>query len=284
MSPSAAGPARQADRAGTRTHALAAYSLLAYGLSWAWLIPMAVAGSVVVQGSGEPSHFPALLGPMLAAVLVAWRTGDLPRLLRSMTMVRVPLRWWAFALSPVLVGCGVWALLAVVGTDLPQASGFAEMSGLPAALGVVAVTALVLLVNGFGEETGWRGFALPQLQRRHSPLAAMSIVAVLWAGWHLPMFFVVGNFRTFGAGTVVGWFLGLLAGSIVLGWLYNRSGGSVVLVAIWHAGFNMVSGTAAATGALAAVTTTAVMMLAAGLVAAEVISRRRGRPSVLGPR
>lgn len=201
-----------------------------------------------------------------------------------MTMVRVSLRWWVFALSPVLLGGSVFAVLALVGADLPQASGFAEMSGLPSALGVAAVTAVVLLVNGFGEETGWRGFALPLLQRRFSPLAAMSIVAVLWAGWHLPMFFVVGNFRSFGAGTAVGWFLGLLAGSVVLGWLYNRSGGSVVLVAIWHAGFNMVSGTAAATGALAAVVTTAVMMLAAGLVVVEVINRRRGRPSVLGPR
>lgn len=284
MSSSAAGPARQVDRARTGTSALVAYALLAYGLSWAWLIPLAVSGSVVEQGSGQPTHFPALLGPMFAALLVAWRTGDLPRLLRSMTMVRVRTRWWVFALSPVLLGCVVWAMLAMAGAQLPQVSGFAEMSGLPSTVGVAAVAALVLLVNGFGEETGWRGFALPLLQRRFSPLAAMSIVAVLWAGWHLPMFFVVGNFRSFGAGTVVGWFLGLLAGSIVLGWLYNRSGGSVVLVAVWHAGFNMVSGTAAATGVLAAVATTAVMTLAAVLVAAEVIARRRGRPSVLGPR
>ncbi len=80
------------------------------------------------------------------------------------------------------------------------------------------------------------------------------------------------------------WFLGLLAGSIVLGWLSDRSDGSVVLVAVWHAGFNMVSGTAAAAGVLAAVTTTAVMILAAVLVAAEGIARRRARPSVLGPR
>ena len=76
----------------------------------------------------------------------------------------------------------------------------------------------------------WRGFALPLLQRRFSPLTAMLVVAVLWAGWHLPMFLVVNNFRSFSVGTVVGWLFGLTAGSIVLGWLYNRSGGSVALV------------------------------------------------------
>ncbi len=143
---------------------------------------------------------------------------------------------------------------------------------------------LVLLVNGYGEETGWRGFALPLLQRRVSPLTAMLVLAVIWAGWHLPMFLVVDSFSGFSAGTVVGWLLGLTAGSIVLGWLYNRSGGSVALVAVWHACFNMVSATAAASGLVAAVVTTVVMVQAVVLVIAELVAWRQGRPSVLGPR
>ena len=83
---------------------------------------------------------------------------------------------------------------------------------------------------------------------------------------------------------MVGWLLGLTAGSIVLGWLYNRSGGSVALVAVWHACFNMVSATAAASGLVAAVVTTVVMVQAVVLVVAELVARRRGRPSVLGLR
>ena len=158
------------------------------------------------------------------------------------------------------------------------------MSGLPSVIGVGGVLVLVLLVNGFGEETGWRGFALPLLQRRFSPLTAMLVLAVIWAGWHLPMFLVVDNFRGFSAGTVVGWLLGLTAGSIVLGWLYNRSGGSVALVAVWHACFNMVSATAAGSGLVAAIVTTIVMVQAVVLVVAELVARRQGRPSVLGPR
>jgi membrane protease YdiL (CAAX protease family) len=65
----------------------------------------------------------------------------------------------------------------------------------------------------------------------------MLVLAVIWAGWHLPMFLVVDSFRGMPAGMKVGWFLGLTAGSIVLGWLYKRSGGSVALVAVWHASF-----------------------------------------------
>jgi membrane protease YdiL (CAAX protease family) len=239
---------------------------------------------VVQQGQGWPTHFPALIGPMVAAILVASRTGTLRRLLLSMVRVRVPLRWWAWALSPLaLLAIGLVAEL-IAGEQLPQPADFSRMTGLPSVIGVVGVAVLVLLVNGFGEETGWRGFALPLLQRRFSPLTAMLVLAVIWAGWHLPMFLVVGNFRGFSAGTVVGWLLGLTAGSIVLGWLFNGSGGSVALVAVWHACFNMVSATAAASGLVAAIVTTVVMAQAVVLVGAELVARRRDRPSVLGPR
>ena len=44
---------------------------------------------------------------------------------------------------------------------------------------------LITFVGALGEETGWRGYALPQLQRRFSPLASSLILALLWFGWHL---------------------------------------------------------------------------------------------------
>lgn len=265
------------------TRTLTAFVLLAYGLSWMWLLPMAAGGLLVLQGQGWPTHFPALLGPMIAALLVAARTGTLRRLLLSMVRVRVPLRWWAVALSPL--GLLVVALFADVisGSELPSPLAFAQMSGLPTSLGVLGVALIVLLINGYGEETGWRGFALPLLQRRFSPLIAMLVLALIWAGWHLPMFFVLDNFRSFSLGTVIGWLLGLTAGSIVLGWLYNRSGGSVALVAVWHAGFNMVSATAAASGLLAAIVTTVVMLQAVVLIVAELVARSRGGQTVIGP-
>jgi uncharacterized protein len=262
---------------------LLAYVLLAYGLSWLWLVPMAVNGQVVQQGQGWPTHFPALVGPMVAAILVAARTGTIRRLAMSMVRIQVPMRWWAWAISPLVLLAVALVADVITGENPPRLADFAQMSGLPSSIGVIGVAVLVLLVNGYGEETGWRGFALPLLQRRFSSLTAMLVLALIWAGWHLPMFLVVNNFRGFSAGTMIGWLLGLTAGSIVLGWLYNRSGGSVALVAIWHSCFNMVSATAAAGGLVAAIVTTVVMVQAVFLVGAELVARHRGRPSVLGP-
>ena len=143
---------------------------------------------------------------------------------------------------------------------------------------------LITFVGALGEETGWRGYALPQLQRRFSPLASSLILALVWFGWHLPQFFLIAAYRDFGPGQYAGMFLGLTCGAVILTWLYNRSGGSILLVAVWHGLYNVVSGTQAATGMLAAVVSTLVMVQGVALIVLELRARRRGRPSVLGPR
>jgi membrane protease YdiL (CAAX protease family) len=79
--------------------------------------------------------------------------------------------------------------------------------------------------SGCGEELGWRGFALPRLQRTHSALISSVLLAIGWAGWHLPAFFYLPSYTAMGLQILPGFFLGVLAGSIVLTWLYNSSGG-----------------------------------------------------------
>jgi uncharacterized protein len=262
------------------------FFVLACLLSWAWLIPIAVTGGVVVAGKGWPTHFPALLGPMLAAFVLtglwAGRVG-LTDLTRRMIRLRVPARWWLFAVSPLLLLALVLAVDAALARPLPALDDFAQLSGLPSGWGVGGVAAAVLLVNGFGEETGWRGYALPMLQRRHSPLAAALLVSLMWALWHAPMFVAVASFRSFGPVVLVGWLIGLVCGAVVLTWLYNRSGGSILVVAVWHAGYNMVAGTTAASGLLAATSTTVVIGLAVVLVVLEIRARRAAGSSILGP-
>jgi len=72
----------------------------------------------------------------------------------------------------------------------------------------------VFLFVGLGEETGWRGFALPELQKSYSPLVASLVIAVFWAAWHIPLMGV-----EFKGAVIPAFLLSVVAGSVVLTWL-----------------------------------------------------------------
>lgn len=261
---------------------LAWFFALACLLTWSQWVPLAVAGRVVDVGP-SPSHFPGLWGPCVAAFVVTLgtqgRAGALD-LLRRMARWRVALRWYAVALSPLALGALGWLALRVTGRGGPEAQDFGRMGGMATLHPLVLLLALIPL-NGFAEDTGWRGFAQPRLQQGGDVLRASLLLSVPWALWHVPSFFVLESYRGMSPLLFPGFFAGLACGSIVLAWLLNRSGGSLLLVAIYHAGLNLVSGTVAGRGTLAAIVSTGVMVHALILVALELRARRAGRAGPL---
>lgn len=263
---------------------LGSFVALAYAISWAWAFPFVAVGDLIEKGVGWPTNFPAGFGPALAAFLVTalvWGRGAVRDLLCRMARWRMPMRWWAATLSPLAFLTVALAVAAAVG-KLPHGSAFGRYSGFPA-IGVVPVAVIVVMVT-FGEEIGWRGFALPLLQRRYGALAAALLVTPIWALWHLPYFFTVTTYRGFAPVGYVGFVFGLACGSIVLTWLYNGTGGSILACAIWHGLYNLETGTAAANSTIQAVTSAFVYILAFVLVGLELRARRRGEASILGPR
>jgi len=260
---------------------------LAYSISWAWVIPFAASGATVAQGRGWPTHLPALLGPLLAAVLCTALTGRraLRELGASMLRWRIGWRWWLAAVSPLLALLVLIGVLAVVGADLPAVSGFASFSGVPDAWGLLGVAAVIVLVGGLGEETGWRGYLQPVLQQRRGVLAAAGLVAFAWAAWHLPQFFLIATYENFPVAMLPVFVLGLAAASVVLAWLYNRTR-SVLSCAIWHGSYNIAGATAAATvgsGVISAVIWTFVVFQAGVLLTLHWRAVRTGRRSLLAP-
>ena len=265
-----------------RRHSLVSFFVLAYGLSWAYWIPLALAGVRTAPGSST-THEPGLLGPAVAAFIITGVTEGrrgVGAFAKRLVLVSQPTwQFLIYSLSPLMF-LGLAIVVAVVmHAPLPPWSAFAIYSGLPP-LGLPVVLLLVLLFNGFGAEAGWRGFALEPLQRRFGPVGGTLILAVLWAGWHTPAFFVVETYRTMTVPMIIGGFgLGICAGAIVLSRIAQRTDGSVLAAALWHALYNMTSATAASRGVIAAVTTTCVMAWATVLLVGE--ARRRTRPSAL---
>lgn len=149
--------------------------------------------------------------------LTAWRFGRV---------------WWGvtLALPPVFAAVLAGGSIALGGEFTPEPIRFLADAG-PAILLLV----LVSLLLSFGEEAGWRGHLLPLLQARLGALPASLVLGVVWAVWHLPVFY--------GAG-IGGWALPLRlvsipAGAVMYTWLSNNTGGSVLAVILLHAGTNL---------------------------------------------
>lgn len=261
-----------------RRHPLAAYGLVAYTLSWGYWIPLVLTGHVVRFGQAT-THFPALLGPAIAAVALTattdGRRGVRDLLARTLRW-RVAPRRWLFAIgSPLLLVALALAVLAA-GPGLPDLTLFGRTAGLPDH-GVLFGWAMLVL-GGLGEEVGWRGYALPLLRQRHAPLTASLLIAALWAGWHLPLFFLLQSYRDLGPVAAPGLLIGLTCGSIVLTWLTESAAGSILIAAVWHGTYNLTSATQGAHGTVAAVVSTGVM-----LIAAVVAWRSRRTTTILQP-
>ncbi|WP_147262012.1 CPBP family intramembrane glutamic endopeptidase [Blastococcus sp. TF02A-26] len=264
-------PALSGLRALVRDRQLTAYLLLAVALSWAWWVPVAVTGGTV-------SHVPGLLGPMLAAVAVTAATGGRAGLRRLRGRLGAP-RWWLVALLPLPVAATVAAVAHVTG-DGPAPGDFAVMPGIPA-WSWPAVLLVLLVVNGLGEEVGWRGLAWTRLRRRLGLRDAALVLTVPWALWHLPLFWIDSGLADLSPLVLPGWLLGLACGSVVLGWLYERSG-SVGVVALAHTAVNVASGTRGGEGLVAAVVSAGVIAAAMAVLAADRrAAARRVRDAVV---
>lgn len=251
-------------------HPVGAFLFFAFAYSWGYWIPVALA-------VGKLSHFPGLMGPMLAAFTVAAVLNGVagPRdLLARMFRWRVPVRWYAAAIVPGVAGLLGLGALWLAGRGLPSVAELSTMAGLPS-VGWLGLLALVFVINGYGEEVGWRGHAWPWLRERHSMAGSALILAVYWAVWHVPTFWIDSGLRGFDPLLIPGWIIGLAAGAVVLGWLYERAGSSLLIVALFHALLNMASATPATEGFPAIFVTFVVIAWAVMILRGEAVRHPR---------
>jgi membrane protease YdiL (CAAX protease family) len=269
-----------------RRHPIACFLTVTYTVTWGAWLSLAAAGRTVGPGF-EPLYLLGLLGPLIGAVVTSsLHAGGLHELMLRIT--RIPrTRWWLVALGlPLAIGAVTLAgalLIATFGIGFATERDFGAFTGFPLTSPVV-LWLLLVVVDGFGEETGWRGFLQSQLQRRRSPILASLLVGGAWALWHWPAFLICDTYRALPIAVLPVFFIGILAGSVFLAWLYDRSGGSILVVAVWHGTYNLLSGSAGARGALAAIETAFVIVLAVVLVTARrVPGSRRGAPASRRP-
>jgi membrane protease YdiL (CAAX protease family) len=175
----------------------------------------------------------ALLPAFCVSRAFSCRTG-IRKHFRSLIAPRGNVLWYLVALLGVpavqLAGYGISRLLGIEGGPEAKLNLFFD----PAAAALLFLYGF-FFAGGVNEESGWRGFALPRLQRRYCPLVAALVVWVFWALWHLPADLasdqtamqILNNRLLFNA-----------IWSILFAWVFNRTKGSLLAPAIFHPAMN----------------------------------------------
>lgn len=219
---------------------LIAFVLVAYGVTWVlWTPPLIYSASTGWQLPSLPQAVNswstlapiervmaacfqlAVYGPAVAALVMFVRGGSQSHLrswARSLVRFDVSPRWYAFVLlAPVVLAAVVGALGVAMG-------GAWAAVGIPA-LGALAATAVTQVLTSGMEEPGWRGFALPLLQRTHTAENASWYLGLIWAGWHLPyMLYLYRGLPSWQLPlTLAGFTMSIIAMGYVHAWVYNST-------------------------------------------------------------
>jgi len=215
--------------------------LLSFAILWLFAWPAYIAHDRL-RGIHAPTSLLYYSVVALLAMLPAWilsgaltRDSGVRQLLRSFVH---PSNWpwqgFAFFFWPVILLVPA-AIARFLHAPLVKPTSLGSLR-MDAAYGGIAFLSNFLFTAAL-EEPGWRGFLLPHLQQRFSPLLSSLLVWLPWALWHAPLDF----HRPFRF-TLVTYILlrvvFLIPITLILTWLYNRSGSNLLAVTIFHASMN----------------------------------------------
>ena len=222
----------------------ALFFTVTYILSWLIWIPLVLSHFEVgpfriVEETSMAVRLLGVLMPAVSAVLLTAFAGGrmgLKNLLRPLKIWRINWRWWAVVLlvQP--------AILIISGLVYNRFLGNPPVEAIPvASAGALAVNIFFLIVAATGEEIGWRGLALPEMQKRFSPLIASVILALVWATWHLPFYLLLDIHDQYGFSYLGLNYLFVFPFTIFITWFFNHGRSSLLLAVVFHVVFNIVN-------------------------------------------
>ena len=172
------------------------YTFFVVTFLWSWLIwaPLVLAGSgILTLGNTTLSSLTVPLtilgafGPAVGAfycLLTVHEKGALPAYLRS--LLDFNFGWKAWLVPIVLFGGSTW-----IAWILPEFWGESRLKMLLPTVWVFPPYVLFIILFGGGqEELGWRGYILDQMESRLGVFVGNLVLGIVWALWHLPLFFI----------------------------------------------------------------------------------------------
>lgn len=184
----------------------------------------------------------ASYGPSLAGLIIYYlkygRKG-LIAVMQSLSKVNIHIKWYLFALFFELVSFIIVVIFAhVIGY---RATSFITEETLNSFFMFIGNTFTLTLLTGLGEEIGWRGFLLPELQSRFPVIGAAIILALINSLWHLRTdllsLLMQGDYNGFVMGYLPDMGQRILISIpvvFIMAYLFNKTDGSLFSMILFH--------------------------------------------------
>lgn len=170
---------------------IAEFLIVTFVISWGCWAFVLVHGGDYLSLPSLPFFVLASFGPLLSALILRVVHGRTVR-----TSSRRPRR-----VRCLLVALGLGAAGTVAGLIGGAATGqstfdvHAGGDALTSYGSPIAFLLVYLVVGPLSEEPGWRGYLLPRLRIRLTPLKVGLLFGPVWAIWHLPLFLIRGTYQ-----------------------------------------------------------------------------------------
>ncbi len=217
----------------SRQYPVASFFVLTFILSYfGGVIAAIILQMLLPESLKDSADVVAKFGPTFAGIImagvVAGKVG-VKKLFDALLDFRIHPGWYGYALVlPFIIMILSLAIFQWNGGTLETGQwNTAALNSL-----LLLIPLKIFLGGGLGEELGWRGFALPQLQKRMSAFRASLLIWVVWTVWHFPAFFLASSRD----GEMPIWMFTIFvfAVTILFTWAYNMTNGNLLIPVVFH--------------------------------------------------
>ena len=205
-------------------------------LSYLFFIIALLIISVIISLTTVSNFFMSFLiafaawSPNLAAIIMAFimeGKKEVKRVFSGWLNWKINPWWYVFGFAPILLVFVSVGLYLLLGGTAPSFE-----SGLTGSV-LISMLFFNTIQGATGEEFGWRGFALPSLQKRFNPLVSSIILGLAVSGWHGILHLVSPT----GVPEWQFWLL-MISYSIIVTWAFNKSKGNILIAMALHFSLN----------------------------------------------
>jgi len=218
------------------------FFLLTFLFSWLmWLPSILISYRLITPNQtlitiNNVMKWVAGMGPSLAAIILVIKFDGkvgLNKLFKRVLSIK--LGYWYF---PVLLMLPITLIAAHLinsfffNTPFPKTGLLKEPWWIP-------VLFIIFFVLQFGEELGWRGYALDRFQKKWNALCSSLLLGFIWAIWHLPMFLASGFGQHDNQLPFIQFLITLVLLSVLITWFQNNTNYSLIPAFVIHAFINL---------------------------------------------